>query len=142
LPKEQSLLFYIRNPVCREGRWGAGLAASALVGIYLYGRFSLYALKENAGASGDDDGGLRCIGLLLYRLLTFGNIVRIDNSYSVYTYRSAKRFKVHLSRRITLDIEARGGVLLVTRHTGNGVIEDDHRGIRAVIGNVDKTRNA
>ena len=54
----------------------------------------------------------------------------------------AKRFKVDLARRVALDVETGGRVLLMAGHAGYGVVENNNSGIGFVVGNVYKARNA
>ena len=54
----------------------------------------------------------------------------------------AEGLQIHLGGGVAVDVVARGGVLLVARHTRDGVVQDDDGRIGSVVGDVDQTRHA
>ena len=118
------------------------LAGAAGVGIHLDGGLCLHGLEQDAGAAGNNDAGALGSQLLGDGLLTGGQIVGIHHRDAVNAHGAAEGLQIHLGGGVAVDVVARGGVLLVTRHTRDGVVQDDDRRVRGVIRNIHETRHA
>ena len=58
-----------------------------------------------------------------------GKFIRIDHTHPSDSDGTAERFQIHLGGGIALDVVSRRRVLLMTRHAGDAVIENDNGGI-------------
>ena len=102
----------------------------------------LYVLKECTGASGDDHGRCRYGELFLEDCVALCQIVRIYHAYALKAHGLAECLEVDLTCGVALDVVTGGGVLLMARHAGDGVVQNDHGGVALVVSNVCKTGHA
>lgn len=118
----------------------AHLAAYALVSIYLYCGTALCSLEKSARAAADDNG---CHGsgyFFLDNAFKFGKICGVNCADVVagYTERCADVFKTKVRSGIAHESLTCEGVLLVTCHTCDAVVENNVGGIAAVVYHVHK----
>ena len=102
----------------------------------------LYRLEQSAGSSADYDAGCICGKLFLYHALDSRKIAGINNGNAVYANGAAERFEINCRGGIAVDVLAVGGVVLVTGHAGDAVVENEYGGVCAVVGYVDKSGDA
>ena len=96
-------------------------------------------LEQSAGSLRDYDRRLVRSKLLLDGGFKALEVKRILNSDSAHTDGMAESLKIDLNGRLLADCEARGGVILVACHAGDGVIEDDNGIVAFIVNDVDKT---
>ena len=85
----------------------------------------LHIFQQRAGTPGNDDGRLIRLRFLPDGRFTRRKVIRIDHADAPDADGVAQRLKIHLGRGVTLQVIARGGVLLMARHPGDGVIQND-----------------
>ena len=98
-----------------------------------------YIFKKCTWAAADDDRRLICCKFFFQYFIALFQIVWIHDSYAVEAHRSAQCLQINLSCRITFDVVSGRRILLMTGHTGNGIIQNDNGGITLVIGNICQT---
>ena len=115
---------------------------TALVGVDLERSSDFNTLEQYAGATGDDDGGFFCGKLLFDGGFALCEVIGVNYANAVDADGAAQCLKVNLCRRLTTKVESGGGVLLVSCHAGNGVVEYDNGRVGTVVCDIDKTGNA
>ena len=105
-------------------------------------RLMLHGLEQRARAAADHNARTFRLQRLVDRRARRLEVVRVDDAHVRNADGAAQRLEVDRARRVALDRVAGRRVLLVAGHAGNRVVEDDHRGIRAVVGDVDQARDA
>ena len=119
------------------------LLAAAAIGLGdREGCLGLDRFEQDAGTAGNDDAGALGGKLLGQHTLAGGEIVGIDHAHAVNAHRMAECLQVYLCGGVAVDVVARGGVLLMSRHTRDGVVQDDDGGIGSIVSDVDKTGHA
>ena len=97
-----------------------------------------HILQQSAGATADNNRSLRSGQLFLDGLLGLSQIVRIHHAYAANANGAAQGLQIDLGAGVTLQVVTGGGVLLMTGHTGNGVIYDNNGSIGLVVSHVDQ----
>ena len=121
---------------CGAAQLHAVLTAYAFLLIGDQRLFMLYVLQQGAGPAADDHRGLLCSQFFLQDPVAGSQIIGIHHSHTVEAHGAAQRLQVDLSGRIPLNVVSGGGILLVTGHTGNGVVQNANLGVGLVIGNI------
>ena len=95
-------------------------------------------LEQRARAAADHNARTFRLQRLVDRRARRLEVVRVDDAHVRNADGAAQRLEVDRARRVALDRVAGRRVLLVAGHAGDRVVEDDHRGIRAVVGDVNQ----
>src|SRR5690606_41348027 len=98
--------------------------------------FITYLLQQRARPLGDYYGWLVSLDLFPDYFFKILQVEGIGYPHPFYPNCLCQQFKVDLFRRFALDGEASGGIMLVSRHTRDRVIQDYHGGTALVVNNV------
>ena len=110
-----------------------GLAALALVLVDLKGREVLDIFKQSAGTAAYDEGGFFLFKLLGNDLAAVFKVVGVDDPDIFNADGLGQRLEVYGNGGVALKGLSCGGVLLMARHAGNAVVENDDGGNTFVV---------
>ena len=105
---------------------------------------TLEVFREHAGPRGDDHGGLGRLHLLAQHLEKAGQFVRIDHADALGPH--AERFdepgEIQARGRRAIHLAPGARVVLASGHRRGAVIEQQHRDVAPVIGDVGERRHS
>ena len=101
-----------------------------------------YIFQQCTWTTADDNGRLVGGQFFFHNGITLFQVIWIHYADSLKSHCSAEGFQIDLTCRISLDVVACQGILLMAGHTGNGVIQHDNGRITLVISNIGKTGHA
>ena len=97
----------------RAAHLHAGLASAALVGIDMERRSGFDRFKEDTGTAADDNRRFIHCEFFSDSLVTFGEVIRVNDFYPVDAHCVAERFEVDFASRVARDVVTGGRVLLM-----------------------------
>ena len=102
----------------------------------------LDVLQQSARSTRNDNGRFFDREFFFDCNVALGKIVRVDDADAIDAHRPTKRFEIDFAGGIALDVIARRGVLLMPRHAGDRIVENDDGRVRLIVSDIGEPRHA